>query len=294
MIEVSIDDLLVPVDGTFVQMAVRIWRPETVRATVFCIHGFLGNGGDFAALAEVLAANDFKVVAPDLPGRGRSAPLGAAESYMPATMIHIMNQMTRYRENGSVMLATGWGGLITLAFLARTRAHLEALVINDVFLTPRSGADAEGNNVLKRLSEPFPNLEAAEAAMLAADPQFNVLPHAFRKSLVAERFQERGGHIHLSVDPHAFAEPAGRRRDFDLRPLVLSLTARTLIIAGRENRDKDQDAFLEEASARMPNLTVSKGFARAHPQFLAAPDQILLILGFLLADRAAIKAVSAV
>ena len=65
----------------FTQMGYTAWGPEDAERTVVCVHGLTRNSRDFDFLAQRFAALGMRVVAPDLPGRGRSAPVEHAEDY---------------------------------------------------------------------------------------------------------------------------------------------------------------------------------------------------------------------
>jgi pimeloyl-ACP methyl ester carboxylesterase len=65
----------------FTQVGYTAWGFEDAERTVVCMHGLTRNGRDFDFLAQRLAALAMRVVAPDLPGRGRSAPVARAEDY---------------------------------------------------------------------------------------------------------------------------------------------------------------------------------------------------------------------
>src|SRR6516164_2275099 len=47
------------------------WPGPTGGPTLVCVHGLPRNGKDFDAIAEVLSAS-YRVICPDMPGRGRS------------------------------------------------------------------------------------------------------------------------------------------------------------------------------------------------------------------------------
>jgi len=61
--EALTQEILIRLDDRYAAMFVRIWRPAgTPRATVFCLHGFTGNGADFDYLAAFLCRNGFLVI----------------------------------------------------------------------------------------------------------------------------------------------------------------------------------------------------------------------------------------
>jgi pimeloyl-ACP methyl ester carboxylesterase len=54
------------------RLAYYEWAGPKNARTVLCLHGLTRNGRDFDRLAEALAS-DFRVICPDMAGRGRSA-----------------------------------------------------------------------------------------------------------------------------------------------------------------------------------------------------------------------------
>ena len=55
----------------FLNIAYWEWEGPPGAPTVLCVHGLTRNGRDFDFLAEALSQR-FRVVCPDMPGRGRS------------------------------------------------------------------------------------------------------------------------------------------------------------------------------------------------------------------------------
>ena len=62
------------------RMAYAEWGDADNPRVVLCAHGLTRNGRDFDDLAQVLA-DDFRVVCPDVVGRGRSDWLGVKSDY---------------------------------------------------------------------------------------------------------------------------------------------------------------------------------------------------------------------
>ena len=65
----------------FHRMAYRDWGPPAARGVVVCVHGLTRNGSDFDPLAAALAAEGWRVVCPDVVGRGASDWLADANAY---------------------------------------------------------------------------------------------------------------------------------------------------------------------------------------------------------------------
>ena len=65
----------------FSRMTYHEWGDPANPDVVVCVHGLTRNGRDFDALAAELAG-DFRVVAPDMPGRGLSDWLRNPNDYV--------------------------------------------------------------------------------------------------------------------------------------------------------------------------------------------------------------------
>jgi len=57
--------------GGFSRLAYAEWGSPKAARTVVCVHGVSRTGRDFDTLAAALAEHGARVIAPDLPGRGR-------------------------------------------------------------------------------------------------------------------------------------------------------------------------------------------------------------------------------
>lgn len=281
MTDFSIDELLVPFDGTLVKMAVRIWQPDSVRATVFCIHGYWGNGADFSVLAKALAANGFKVVAPDLPGRGQSGYFKHRDQYSHAAMVQFLGHLVRYREKNVIIVASGWGALLSLSFLAVAKVQVERIVFCDAFFSSDAMSHLDRLSHLQRLGRHYDSLSDIEAILGQLTPQFLELPKEIRTSFIAQRFIQSHDGFRLHVDPNLFVDGETVLPEFDMRPFILSLRVPTLIIADHHINANELE-FLDLASTKLPHLTISCGLKRSTPHFIATRDHIFLVLGFLL------------
>src|SRR5262245_17724830 len=75
----------VPVLGPsgFTRVATYEWGPPRARdaRTVVCLHGLTRNAHDFDVLASTLGGAGMRVVAVDMPGRGRSPWLTQPQDY---------------------------------------------------------------------------------------------------------------------------------------------------------------------------------------------------------------------
>ncbi|MGO3743496.1 alpha/beta fold hydrolase [Kerstersia sp.] len=98
------------------RMAYWEWGDPANTDVVLCVHGLTRNGRDFDALARALA-NDFRVVCPDIAGRGESDWLANPVFYsVPQYVADITTLFARIRARRLAWVGTSMGGLIGMAF----------------------------------------------------------------------------------------------------------------------------------------------------------------------------------
>src|SRR4051812_37417541 len=90
------EKLLVQSGPIFATMFVRIWRVPAPRATIFCVHGYEGNGADFSYLADSLMRQGYTVVCPDMIGRGQSTYFGDPSKYTLDIQLSCVGVLSRY------------------------------------------------------------------------------------------------------------------------------------------------------------------------------------------------------
>lgn len=116
------------------EVAVRIWHPEATN-TVVAWHGLARHGGDFAQMARVLGP-EWRVIAPDTPGRGLSSwSLYPAHDYLYSHYMTIAIAILDHFQLENVdWVGTSMGGLLGMLLAAdpNTRGRIRRLVLNDV------------------------------------------------------------------------------------------------------------------------------------------------------------------
>jgi len=99
---------------------------------VLCLPGLTRNSRDFESLARDLA-DRWRVLTPDLRGRGRSDHDPNWRQYQPPTYVADVGELLLQRgEPRVVVIGTSLGGLIGMLMAALNPAALAALVLNDV------------------------------------------------------------------------------------------------------------------------------------------------------------------
>lgn len=99
------------------RMAYWEWGDPDNDQVVLCVHGLTRNGRDFDVLAQHLAGR-YRVVCPDVVGRGRSdwLPIGASYGF-PQYVSDMLTLLARLRARRLVWVGTSMGGLIALSLL---------------------------------------------------------------------------------------------------------------------------------------------------------------------------------
>ncbi len=274
----------------FTQMGYTAWGPEDAERTVVCVHGLTRNSRDFDFLAQQFALSGMRVVAPDLPGRGRSAPVEHAEDYGTPLYLAVMGALIAHLGVKEVdWIGTSLGGHIGMELAARPGTPIRRLVLNDFgarvpaaallrigrYLrnTPRFRTLADVENYLREIYAPFGRLSDAQWRHLA---QHSVI--------------EESGQLRLNYDPkivNQFSRPL--LLDVALWRVWERVECPVLILHGQNS-----DLLLPETVVEMKSrgLAARQGRVESieipncgHAPALMADEQVRLIEDFLLADN---------
>ncbi|MGZ5081482.1 MAG: alpha/beta fold hydrolase, partial [Usitatibacter sp.] len=95
------------------RIAYADWGPADARHVVVCVHGLTRNSRDFDFLARRLAQKGTRVIAADLPGRGRSQWLDTPSDYhTPAYLAAMAAVIARSGATEVDWIGTSLGGHI--------------------------------------------------------------------------------------------------------------------------------------------------------------------------------------
>lgn len=119
------------------RVAYKQWGDPANPRVLVCVHGVTRVSDDFDALAQDLAS-DYRVICPDIVGRGRSGRLALAGLYtVPqyvADMVTLIGRVTNVPgSDGTVAwFGTSMGGLIGLGLASLPGSPVARLVLNDI------------------------------------------------------------------------------------------------------------------------------------------------------------------
>ena len=114
------------------RMAYWEWGDPSNPRVLVCVHGLTRQGRDFDTLARSLC-DTYRVVCPDVAGRGRSDRLTDPSGYqIPAYMADMVTLLARLNASRLDWLGTSMGGLIGMLLAAQQGSPIGRLVLNDV------------------------------------------------------------------------------------------------------------------------------------------------------------------
>mgnify|MGYP001187260582 CR=1 FL=1 len=114
------------------RMAYREWGDPANSRVLVCVHGLTRVGNDFDRLARTLC-DDYRVVCPDVVGRGESDWLRDPRYYaVPQYVADMVTLLARLDAQTVDWVGTSMGGLIGMTLAGQPGAAIRRMVINDV------------------------------------------------------------------------------------------------------------------------------------------------------------------
>ncbi len=254
------------------------------RPAILCLPGLTRNARDFESLAERLAG-EWRVVCPDLRGRGDSAYARDSASYVPLQYADDLGQLiaqvglTRF-----VAVGTSLGGLLTMILALTVPQMLAGAVLNDigpviedVGLTRIRNYVGQGRSFATWMHA----ARALEESQGAAFPRFEIADWL----RMAKRVMTLGpnGRIVFDYDMK-IAEPLaqqGGEAGFDLWPGLEALAGRPVLLLRGALSDLLSVATLDEMARRLPMAEavtlpdVGHAPTLDEPEAVAAIDRLL-------------------
>jgi pimeloyl-ACP methyl ester carboxylesterase len=265
----------------FLRMHYQEWGDPHNPRVVLCLHGLTRNGRDFDVLAAGLAP-DFRVLCPDMPGRGQSDYLPDPAGYgYPLYLACTAALIARTGVPGVSIVGTSMGGLIGMMLAAQAGAPLRCLVINDV--GPHIPKAA-----LERLSRyvgrggTVPDVAHYEARLREVCAGFGPLTDAqWRQLAETSCVADPAGGVRSAYDPGIAAAFSGPLADVDLWPVLDRVQVPALVLRGAAS-DLLLPQTLAEMTRRGPGHCEVAEFAEVgHAPMLMDQAQIAPVRDFL-------------
>ena len=265
------------------QLAYTEWGDPANRSALLCVHGLSRCGRDFDRLARVMASH-YRVVCPDVPGRGLSDWLKNPMEYQVQTYVADMVTLIARLDADCVhWVGTSMGGLIGMTLASLPETPVQKLVLNDVGPVITAVSLARIGEYLG-MAPQFPDFAAAVQYIRAVSATFGTHSDTEWAELtehVARR--QPDGSYRLHYDP-AIAVPfraAPPDKDVELWPYYDAVSCPTLVLRGALS-DLLRRETLEEMARRGPHAKTIEIPDVGHAPTLMHQDQIAVVRDFLL------------
>ena len=265
------------------RIAYREWGDARNRDVLVCVHGLTRSSRDFDELARTLCGQ-FRIVCPDVAGRGDSDRLADAKLYTWAQYVADMVTLLARLDVESVnWLGTSMGGFVGMALAAQAGSPVKKLVLNDA-------APVIGKAALERIgsylgqARSFASLEEAEQYVRAVAAPFG--PHTdaqwrFLAETWVRRNEDGGWRPHYDTRIAEAYRATMPDKDLELWHLYDAVRCPTLLVRG-ELSDVVSRQAAAEMTRRGPKAKVAEIRGVGHAPTLLQPDQIALVRDFLL------------
>jgi pimeloyl-ACP methyl ester carboxylesterase len=187
----------------FHSIAYTEWGDPAAKRVALCVHGLTRQGRDFDALAVALVQRGYRVVCPDLAGRGRSGWLADSDNYSVAQYASDMiTVMARIGATEVDWIGTSLGGLTGIHVGGLSRAPIRRMVVNDIGPVLSWHALGRLGAYLQVMPSSFANFHAAEAYFREILAPFGALGDAEWYHLTKHSIERQAdGRFRLLVDP---------------------------------------------------------------------------------------------
>ena len=256
------------------------WGDPTNDRVLICVHGLTRNGRDFDDLAQALSS-EYRVLCPDIPGRGKSEWLSnKAEYSYPVYCADMAALIARSGAQTVDWVGTSMGGLIGMLLAAQPKSPIRKLVMNDVGpFIPKASLERLATYVGKPVA--YDSFEDFEQYIRSVCATFGPLTDAQWRHLTETTAIQKNGRWGTNYDPAISAPFAGPIADVVLWPYWDMIRAATLVLRGKES-----DLLLSETARDMtmrgPKAKLVEFAGIGHAPMLMAADQINVVRQFLL------------
>lgn len=270
-------------------LAYREWGDPDNPHVLICVHGLTRVSNDFHALAQTLG-HHVRVIAPDVPGRGRSDWLPNPALYGIPNYVAAMVALLA-RANGKTVdwLGTSMGGLIGMGYASLQGNPVRRFIVNDVGPTLKLEALQRIGTYVGQPMQ-FASVDEAVPYIKAISATFG--PHTDTQwhQLTSDVMVQKNGAWTFHYDP-AIAEPFKQisEEQAAFNEALLwgawdSITADTLVIRG-ETSDLLSAETAQAMTERGPKARLIEFKGIGHAPTFMHDDQIAVVQRFILEGK---------
>lgn len=273
------------------RMAYKEWGDPANPRVLVCVHGVTRVSDDFDHLARAMC-DQYRVVCPDVVGRGRSDRLRDADQYIVpqyvADMVTLIARVTAGDEEGAVhWIGTSMGGLIGMVLASMDQSPIRKLVLNDIGPVIDAAALARIGEYIGQDMR-FPSFEHGAAYVRSLSTSFG--PHSqeqWRKLASDVLRQEADGswvrHYDLGLAKpfHAITPELAKAGEAGLWAAWDAIECPTLLLRG-ELSDLLSRETAAQMAARGPHPKVVEIAGVGHAPTLMHDEQVAVVRDFLI------------
>ncbi len=272
--------------GGLHRMAYWEWGRADNPDVVVCVHGLTRTGRDFDVVASRLAKR-FRVVCPDVVGRGASDRFGKPDWYtVPVYVADMVTLVARLGVESIDWIGTSMGGIIGMVFAATPGNPIRRLVVNDIGPEiSEAGLQRIGGYVGNIPT--FASFDEAERALRLLMVDFGPHDDAQFRVLSRHYIVERDGRWTYHYDPaiaQAFHAAQSGGPAVPLWPLWDAIKGPALVVRGTRS-DILSTEVARQMAQRGPRAQLYEVEGVGHAPTLIADDQIAAVERFLINDR---------
>ena len=273
-------------DG-FHQMAYVEWGDAANPRVLVCAHGLTRCSRDFDSLAQALAA-DYRVVCPDVVGRGHSDWLRNKSLYdLPQYCADMTTLLARLDVETVHWVGTSMGGLIGMALASRPESPITRLVLNDIGPVLSAASLVRVGEFLGKAPR-FDGIDDAEAFVRFVSAPFGSLSDAQWRHLTVHLLRTAAdGKLVFAYDPgiaqrYREMQASCGGKDIEMWPLYDGIACPTLLLRGATSDVLTHETALQ-MSQRGPRARLIEVAGVGHAPMLMDAAQIAPVREFLLA-----------
>jgi len=256
------------------------WGDAANPRVAICVHGLGRNGRDFDVVAEALAPTH-RILAVDMPGRGRSEWLADPGDYVfPTYLTTLTALIARSGASDVDWIGTSMGGLLGIVVAAQPKTPIRRLVVNDVGPQLEPAALARIGTYIGQ-DPTFATFNDIAAYLRQISAPFGPLDDAQWEYITRTNVRERAdGRWCLAYDPGIAVPFRNAAAPPDLWPLWDAIRCPVLVLRGAQS-DLLSAGTAAAMAARGPRPRVVAFEGVGHAPMLLDPAQFGPIVDFL-------------
>ncbi len=270
----------------FHHMAYVEWGDAANPRVLVCVHGLTRCARDFDFFAQALAA-DYRVVCPDVAGRGRSDWLRNKSLYgIPQYCADMTTLLAKLNAEAVDWVGTSMGGLIGMALACQPETPIARLVLNDVGPVITATSLARIGSYLGAAPR-FDTIGQAEVFVRFVSATFGKFSDEEWRHLTRHVTRTAAdGKVEFAYDPgiaQSFREmqAAGEGKDVEMWPLYDGVACPTLLLRGESSDLLTHETALQ-MSGRGPRAKLVEVPGVGHAPMLMDAAQVAPVREFLL------------